>query len=444
MNYSTIKKVVACSLVSSLAFTANAQDTTATASTSSAKVFGGRAQFRTWSIGVNAGVLAPVVLTGGANDYTNWDVNLGYGATIRKQFGHAFGLEGSFLRGDLSGSNEDAPGGVAYDARSFETELGYAVALKGVVNVATVDFLRRDNAVNFLVKAGYGLAAYSPSYVNSGNQTLPTGDKPWGENGDKKYMKNQFIPVGVGIKFKVSNRVNFDLGYDMNFVDHDLLDISYGASPVSKDKFSYGYAGLEFSLGSSAKPNLDWVNPVALMYDELKDPTLRQEVEALKGRVSTLESTVNQLSADADGDGVSDKFDKCPGTPAGTVVDGAGCPIEFPKDSIGGAGASGNIMFEFDSSVLKTSSYPILDKVSADLRGNTGRKLYLEGHASAEGTESYNMSLSKDRANSVKTYLVNSGVDAKRISVKGFGESRPIASNATEEGRAQNRRVEIR
>ncbi len=446
MNYSTIKKVVACSLVSSLAFTANAQDTTATASNSSAKVFGGRAQYRTWSIGVNAGVLAPVVLTGGANDYTNWDVNLGYGATIRKQLGHAFGLEGSFLRGDLSGSNKDAPQGVMYDRQSFDTELGYAVALKGIVNVATVDFLRRDNAVNFIVKAGYGLAAYSPTIVNQAGTTLPASgdDKPFGDDRDKKYMKNAFIPVGVGIKFKVSNRVNFDLGYDMNFLDHDLLDFSYGSSPVSKDKFSYGYAGLEFSLGSSAKPNLDWVNPLALMYDELKDPTLRQEVEALKGRVSTLESTVNQLSADADGDGVSDKFDKCPGTPAGTVVDGAGCPIEFPKDSTVTPGASGNIMFEFDSSVLKTSSYPVLDQVSADLRGNMDRKLYLEGHASAEGTESYNMSLSKDRANSVKTYLVNSGVDAKRVSVKGFGESRPIASNSTEEGRAQNRRVEIR
>ena len=147
------------------------------------------------------------------------------------------------------------------------------------------------------------------------------------------------------------------------------------------DKYSYGYAGLEFSLGSAAKPNLDWVNLVVLIYDELKDPTLRQEVEALRGRVTTLEGTVNQLSADADGDGVSDKFDKCPGTPAGTVVDGAGCPIEFPTDSAATAGVYNNIQFEFDSSVLRTSSYPTLDRVSTDLRASSDAKLTLEDHA---------------------------------------------------------------
>src|SRR5690606_2064417 len=294
---------------------------------------------------------------------------------------------------------------------------------------------------NFLVKAGYGLAAYAPETVTDGSSFDWKGKI--GSDGDKDYVKEAFIPVGVGIKFKLSDRVNFDLGYDMNFLDGDNLDGVYGKSP-SKDKWSYGYAGLEFSLGSSSKPNLDWVNPVALMYDELKDPALRQEVEALKGRVSTLENTVNQLSADADGDGVSDKFDKCPGTPAGTVVDGSGCPLQLPASDSASAGKYSNIQFEFDSSVLRTSSYPILDQVSSDLRANSSASLQLDGHASAEGTEAYNMNLSRDRANSVKTYLVNSGVDANRISVQAYGESRPIASNATEEGRVLNRRVEIK
>jgi len=436
MNYSTIKKVVACSLVSAVVFTANAQDDPA-ATSSSAKVFGGRAQYRTWSLGVNAGVLAPVVVTGGSNDVSNWDVNLGYGLTLRKQVGHAFGIELGAMRGKISGSNEDS----GLQPSSFETELGYAATIKGVINVATADFLRRENSVNFLVKAGYGLAAYAPATVTNG-QTLDWKGQV-GSSGDKDYVKEAFIPVGVGIKFKLSDRVNFDLGYDMNFLDGDNLDGIYGKQP-SKDKWSYGYAGLEFSLGSSSKPNLDWVNPVALMYDELKDPSLRQEVEALKGRVSTLENTVNQLSADADGDGVSDKFDKCPGTPAGTVVDGSGCPIQFPTAADATAGNYSNIQFEFDSSVLRTSSYPTLDKVSSDLRANSSATLQLDGHASAEGTEAYNMNLSRDRANSVKTYLVNSGVDANRISVTAYGESRPIASNATEEGRVLNRRVEIK
>ncbi|MXV50021.1 OmpA family protein [Pedobacter sp. HMF7647] len=446
MNYSTIKKVVACSMISALAVTAaNAQDSTSTAmstTSSSAKVFGGRGQYRTWNIGVNAGVLAPVTVLGGSNDFSNWDVNLGYGLTIRKQLGHAFGLELAGLRGDLSGNNDDVGTAGKAGAKEFKTELGWQASLMGVVNVATVDFLRRENSVNFLVKAGYGIAAYAPKTTFNTGQVYDYKDRA-GDDGDNKYIHEQFIPVGVGIKFKLSDRVNFDLGYNMYFLDGDNLD-GIKADHPTKDKYSYGYGGLEFSLGSSAKPNLDWVNPVALMYDELKDPTLRQEVEALKGRVSTLEGTVNQLAADADGDGVSDKFDKCPGTPAGTVVDGSGCPIQFPKDTVAATGAYENIQFEFDSSVLKTSSYPTLDRVSSDLRGDASKTLTLSGYASAEGTDSYNMKLSKDRANSVKTYLVNSGVAASKITVKAYGEKNPVADNSTEEGRILNRRVEFK
>ena len=195
---------------------------------------------------------------------------------------------------------------------------------------------------------------------------------------------------------------------------------------------------------------MDWVNPVALMYDELKDPTLRQEVEALKGRVNNVETAVSDMKKDSDGDGVADQFDKCPNTPAGTVVDGAGCPIKFPTPDTTKTAATApmatpysNIQFEFDSSVLRTSSYPVLDATSADLR-TAKQTVWVNGYASSEGTASHNMQLSKDRANSVKTYLINSGVDAKRVKVKGMGETHPIADNSTEDGRVLNRRVEFK
>ncbi|PWG81052.1 OmpA family protein [Pararcticibacter amylolyticus] len=422
MNYSTIKKVVAGSLFTMAAVAASAQDTTRT-STSAATVFGGRAQYRTWSIGVTGGVLAPVVPFG-TNDYNDWDANFGYGLYIKKQLAPSFGLKLDAYRGKLSGAYDGAtvPAGRAAD---FETDLNYAVSLKGVVNVGTVSFLSRTKNVGFFVQAGAGLTGYDPGDAAGSRTEL-------------------FIPVGVGASFRLGDVVSLNLGYDANFLDADNLDGTWVNGPSNKDKFSYGYAGLEFTLGNSAKPALQWTNPVALMYDELKDPTLRQEVEALKTRVSTLENTVNQLSADADGDGVSDRFDKCPGTPAGTVVDGAGCPLQLPTADSTASGSYSNIQFEFDSSVLRTSSYPTLDKVSSDLRANSSSSLTLEGHASAEGTDAYNMNLSRDRANSVKTYLVNSGVDANRITVKAFGETKPIASNSTEEGRVKNRRVEIK
>nr|WP_294877130.1 OmpA family protein [uncultured Pedobacter sp.] len=438
MNYSTLKKSLAVSFVALMGVTslANAQDSTGTSS--SAKVFGGRGQYRSWSFGINGGVLSPFVAIGGTNDFNKMDVNLGYGISLRKQLGHAFGIEGNIFRGKVSGSSKNA----SVSPKEFETEIGYAADIRGVVNVATVDFLRRENSVNFFVTAGYGLIAYAPKVDG-----IDWKDKAIGDVNDrhdaKTYVKEAYIPVGAGVKFKVSERVSFNLGYTMHFIDGDNFDGTYANGASNKDKFSYGYAGLEFSLGSKSKPNLDWVNPLALMYDELKDPSLRQEVEALKARVANVEQAVEGLKKDSDGDGVSDQFDKCPGTPAGTAVDGSGCPLPKVTETAPASNVTGfeTIQFEFNSSVLKTEAYPTLDKLSSVLRENGG-KVAVNGYASSEGTAAYNLKLSKDRANSVKTYLVNSGVNASQVVTKGFGEANPIASNDTEEGRIQNRRVE--
>jgi OmpA-OmpF porin, OOP family len=103
-----------------------------------------------------------------------------------------------------------------------------------------------------------------------------------------------------------------------------------------------------------------------------------------------------------------------------------------------------NIQFEFDSGILKTESYPILDKAAAEMKKDPSATFILKGYASAEGSDQHNMQLSADRANSVKTYLVNSGVNGANLSTKGYGEANPVADNSTEAGRVINRRVEIR
>jgi len=103
-----------------------------------------------------------------------------------------------------------------------------------------------------------------------------------------------------------------------------------------------------------------------------------------------------------------------------------------------------NIQFEFNSGILKTDAYPILDKAAAEMKKDPSVKFVLNGNSSAEGSEAHNMSLSVERANSVKTYLVNTGVSADVLSVKGYGESKPISPNTDEASRALNRRVEIK
>ncbi len=442
MNYSTLKKTVALSFASLMAVgVANAQtDSTMSASTTTAKVFGGRGQYNTWSFGLNAGVVSPLVAIGGVHDYTDWKARLGYGASLRWQLAHSFGLQLEAHGGKVAGTNESANNGTRDGFRSYDTRF-WSGTLSGTVNVATIDFIRRKNAVNFFVTAGGGMVWYNPTYVTANN----VAGRYTNSDGSNHYVKSLVIPVGAGVKFRLADALALNLGYTMNFTDDDNLDALKRGYP-SKDKYSYGYGGLEYTFGPSSKPNLDWVNPVAMMYDELYDAALRQEVEALKGRVTNVENAVNDLKKDSDGDGVSDQFDKCPNTPAGTVVDGAGCPIKFPEpaaDSVK-AEAYSNIQFDFDSSVLRTSSYSVLDAVSADLRSNTAKTVELDGYASSEGTAAHNLRLSKDRANSVKTYLVNSGVEARRIKVKGLGETNPIADNSTEEGRVMNRRVEFK
>lgn len=427
MNYSTIKKAaLAVTLVAAIGYAdvANAQEP--------AKVFGGRSQYRTWSIGLNAGALTPQTLLG-TRDQSKADINLGYGAYLKKQFSPAFSVQADFLKGKLSGTNEQSDdwfGNGSYTSgQSFESDLNWQTGLTGTAQLGSIDFLRRENAVGFFISAGVNVANYELTSI--GGAAAPAGTES---------QTNFVFPVGAGVKFKLGGVVNLDLGYKMNFLDADDIDGQW--SGRTNDTYGYGYAGLEFVLGSKSKPALQWNNPVANLYDELKDPALRNEVEALKQRVTTLEGTVNELGKDSDGDGVADKFDKCPNTPAGTVVDGSGCPIKFPEAAVAATGDYSAIQFEFDSYVLKTSSYPTLDKVSQDLRNNNG-SLTVAGYASSEGTDAYNMQLSKDRANAVKNYLVNSGVSATSVNAVGNGEANPVASNATEAGRIQNRRVEF-
>ena len=102
-----------------------------------------------------------------------------------------------------------------------------------------------------------------------------------------------------------------------------------------------------------------------------------------------------------------------------------------------------NIQFEFNSSVLKTSSYSVLDQISTEMKKYQDVKFNINGHSSVEGTEQRNMTLSLDRANAVKAYMVNVGVNESNLNTVGFGEAKPIAGNNNEEGRILNRRVQI-
>ena len=174
--------------------------------------------------------------------------------------------------------------------------------------------------------------------------------------------------------------------------------------------------------------------------------------------------------ADSDGDGVPDNLDQCPGTPPGTKVDDKGCPVGN-QDSDGDGVPDGadqcpdtppgakvdaqgcaleqtlvhqDVNFESGSAVLTGQATHVLDRVASALRGQKNMNVEIDGYTDSTASAKFNLVLSQQRAESVKQYLIGQGIDGSRMSTQGFGDTRPLASNGTEAGRAQNRRVEFK
>ena len=102
-----------------------------------------------------------------------------------------------------------------------------------------------------------------------------------------------------------------------------------------------------------------------------------------------------------------------------------------------------NIYFDFDKTTLKPESFAELNKVVDFLKQNPKVSIEIAGHTDGKGSEGYNLTLSQGRSQSVVNYLVSQGIDASRLNAHGYGKSKPIDTNDTEEGRANNRRVEF-
>ena len=169
-------------------------------------------------------------------------------------------------------------------------------------------------------------------------------------------------------------------------------------------------------------------------------------------------------NTDDDKDGVPNANDKCPNTPRGVKVDADGCPIDTDKDGVAdykdtcpytpegvkvdvkGCSEIGyplvvNVTFDFNSTVIKEDMKPVIDNAIRVLKENPTIRVRVEGHTDNIGSEAYNDVLSKKRAKVVTDYLLSHGIDASRLKPEGDGEKNPVASNETEQGRAENRRV---
>ena len=153
---------------------------------------------------------------------------------------------------------------------------------------------------------------------------------------------------------------------------------------------------------------------------------------------------------DSDGDGVADGLDQCPNTPAGARVDKDGCPIELTNREVEmldkGVITARDIYFDTGKSTLKPESEATLKELCSIFQQWPSLKVEIGGHTDAQGSNATNDKLSQERADAVEGWLKgncpNSGTGD--FTTKGYGESKPVASNGTAKGRATNRRVEFR
>lgn len=157
---------------------------------------------------------------------------------------------------------------------------------------------------------------------------------------------------------------------------------------------------------------------------------------------------------DEDGDGVHDRRDTCPGTPANTQVNPNGCAMNIypeptkaepvvapPKDEV--IVLNDKVLFAFNSAELSPDAKALLGDIVNRIDSNTVVGVTVKGHTDSVGSDAYNNKLSQRRADSVAAFMVSQGVDAAKVKAEGFGESQPVADNSTDQGRAKNRRVEI-
>jgi OOP family OmpA-OmpF porin len=263
-----------------------------------------------------------------------------------------------------------------------------------------------------------------------------------------------FTPLGAGVQLNFSNKAYL------------LLDAEYRAALTSRAAGHYYYSlGLAGNIITKKRKNIRPApavpagKPVSSKDSVVRAPadTDGDGIPDSEDKCPTVAGTLKYHGCpipDTDGDGIDDEHDSCPTVPG--LAKYHGCPE--PRDSTDSSQrqrATGiiriklaedarNIFFRSDSYEILPPSWPALDDVAAMLNKAPDLRLLIEGHTDASGDSAWNQTLSERRAAAVWQYLVTKGkVAGARLTYRGFGPSRPVATNETPQGRALNRRVEL-
>ncbi len=405
-------------------------------------------EFNDWYIsafvGANALQNTDLVSWGDGRFIPGYDVQL----QVTKEVTHAVGIA---LMGQYGKTRQYGEGNQLNYVNAWDGRTEYfGLSLMGDLNMSML-FRRIDNDSPFRwawhVYAGAGIISYKAERKARYDYGDGSGYNQWHTpvEGDVKFNdRSIFAQVGTGLRYKLSQR--FDLEMRAMYVmtgdesfdgsgnpipgEWTLADIEEGRD----DNMITLSLGVHYKIGRH-KESLQWHDPLT--------------------SISATPST-DIPCADDDNDGVCNLYDKCPDTPEGLKVDGAGCPLDSDNDgvpdsidecptipgpptnngcpkpivevSIGSIASSisdllQGIEFDYDKDVIREVSYPKLNAAFDILQAHPSYNFYVEGHTDAAGPVAYNQDLSERRAASVVRYLVNKGIPSTQLYPVGKGES---------------------
>ncbi len=450
-----------------------------------------------WGAGLNFGWMK---LVGGEHDYSNVDQN--FGLWLRHGLSSKWSIEAAFrygyVRPGAPSPFEDA--GLSFDS----TYAYYTTSVHGTLGARYHFSPEKSFSPYAGMHVGYTDWKVRDEIGNSDVKFFPDGETVFGyaEGGGASYLDGSSPTIGtsLGMEYFFNDAISMDLAARYSYlIDNDLDNIGTSAM-WGADHVDANSGLLELTLGLTVYfgGNNDYDND-GILNDDDACPKVAEDMDGFQDEdgcpeldndrdglnddcdkcpdqpedmdgfmdedgcpdpdndgdgiidahdncpdeaedMDGFQDTDGCPDPDNDGDGVLDAVDQCPGTPAGIEVDAAGCPLvaELKEDVVleGVTFASGN-------AELKASSFEILDKVVESMLAWPDVTFEIQGHTDNTGSKSLNRRLSQDRAESVMAYLKMKGVAARRMTAVGYGEDTPAATNATSEGRAINRRVEL-
>jgi OOP family OmpA-OmpF porin len=281
--------------------------------------------------------------------------------------------------------------------------------------------------VNLEIKTFY------QKYNSNQSTQLNKGWRNFGLSGDFQYYfsRNSFSPYFVAGLGVMNSKTNSDKALGL------IAEAGFGVKKDISENFALR-ADLRYRYNNNFNKELAATNNSRQYNDMVATIGIVIPIGNLQTSNNSNNSNSNKITKeklDSDFDGVEDSFDRCPNSAAKVKVDSRGCEIGLKLEGVN---------FYAGSPKLTNEAKIILDETAENLLRNQKhlKTIEVQGHSSGDGSEKFNLYLSKERANSVAQYLKDKGVKNQFI-VNGYGSSQKIASDETIEGRIQNRRVEL-